>query len=75
MLEDLIMASLKVLSWYLLEENEGSAKPSPKMTMLRSGQLGSIPGKGSEGIFSPRRNVQTESGTHTTSYPVSTEGS
>jgi len=35
---------------------------------------GSIPGRGNNGIFSPRHRVQTRSGVHPASYPMSTGG-
>jgi hypothetical protein len=36
-------------------------------------ERGSIPGRVSKGIFSPRHRVQTGSGAHPTSYVMSTE--
>jgi hypothetical protein len=37
-------------------------------------ELGSVPGRGNDGIFSPRHRVQTSPGAHPASYPVSIGG-
>jgi hypothetical protein len=67
------VSATKILFTFLFFlQNRGSSVSIE--TRLLAGRPGSIPGGGSDGIFSLRHSVQTGSGDHPASYPMGTSG-